>query len=117
MIDWLNKLRDSKKLVIVEGEKDKEALQKLGIKNVVAISRKPLFEFIEEISNKYTEVIILTDLDSEGRKLYSKLKHNLQKNGVKIDNQFREILFRKTHISQIEGIFTYFRKSISGFVA
>ena len=42
MKEWLEKLRNSKKLIIVEGKKDKFTLAKLGIKNVIAISRKPL---------------------------------------------------------------------------
>ncbi|MFH1332196.1 MAG: toprim domain-containing protein [archaeon] len=113
MNDWLEKIKSSKKWIIVEGEKDKKALRKLGVKNVISISRKPLFEFIEEISLKHKEVIILTDLDREGKQLYHRLKQGLQKNGVRIDNQFRESLFKETHLSQIEGIFHYFSKRFS----
>lgn len=114
MIEWLEKLESSKKLIIVEGEKDKHALTKLGIKNVVAISRKPLFKFVEEIESKHKEVVILTDLDKEGKKLYGILKQNFQKNGVKVDKKFREVLFKETRLSQIEGIFKYFTKNFSG---
>ncbi len=113
MINWLAQLKISKKLIIVEGEKDKIALHKLGVDNVLAISRKPLYKFIEEVSLTQREVIILTDLDSEGRKLYHRIKHSLQKHGVKVDNKFREALFRETHLSQIEGIFKYFSKYAS----
>ncbi len=115
IIEWVDGLKNSGKLVVVEGEKDKKALNKLGIKNVVSISRKPLFIFVEKTSKKVKEVVILTDLDSEGRKLYNTLKHDFQKNGVKVDKKFREILFRETKISQIEGIFKYFAKNFSVF--
>ncbi len=113
MINWLEQLRVSKKLIIVEGEKDKLALHKLGVDNVLALSRKPLYKFVEEVSLTQKEVIILTDFDSEGRKIYHRFKHNLQKHGVKVDNKFREALFKETHISQIEGIFKYFSKHAS----
>jgi len=108
MKEWLEKLRNSKKLIIVEGKKDKSALEKLGIKNVVAISRKPLYSFIECINAK--EVIILTDLDRTGKKLFSILKHNLQAKGIKVDNYFREYLFKSSKITQIEGLYHYLKK-------
>ncbi|GAG36196.1 unnamed protein product [marine sediment metagenome] len=108
MKEWLEKLRNSKKLIIVEGKKDKNALEKLKVKNVVAISRKPLYSFIEAINVK--EVIILTDLDKTGRKLYSVLKHKLQAKGVKVDSYFREYLFKNSRITQIEGLYHYLEK-------
>lgn len=108
MKEWLEKLRNSKKLIIVEGKKDKATLEKLGVKNVVAISRKPLYAFIESINVK--EVIILTDLDRTGKKIYSILKHALQAKGIKVDKYFREYLFKHSKITQIEGLYHYLRK-------
>lgn len=105
---WLEKLRDSKKLIIVEGKNDKSALESLGIKNIISISREPLYSFMDHINAK--EVIILTDLDPAGKKLYSVLKHNLQARGVKIDNYFREYLFKNSKLTHIEGIFHYLKK-------
>lgn len=108
MKEWLEKLRNSRKLVIVEGKKDKAALEKLGVKNVLPISRKPLYSFIEGIDAE--EVIILTDLDRTGKRLYHIIKQNLQAKGVKVDNYFREYLFKNSKISQIEGIYHYLKK-------
>ena len=99
--DWVEKLKDSNKLIIVEGKKDRKALKDLGISKIITISSSPLLD-IEKISEK--EVIILTDLDRHGKKLYSKLRHTLQRRGIKINKQFREFLFRSTRISHIEGI-------------
>src|SRR3989344_8753790 len=83
-----------KKLVLVEGIKDKRALAKLGVVNVVTLARRPLFEVVEDIAERTSEVVLLVDLDEEGRKLYHALSVDLQKNGVKIDNKFREFLFK-----------------------
>ena len=98
--DWISELRNCNKLIIVEGKKDKEALERLGIKNIITFSNSPFFH-IEKINEK--EVIILTDLDNSGKKLYSVLRNELQKRGVKIDRKFREFLFN-TQISYIESI-------------
>ena len=99
--DWISKLKSCNKLIIVEGKKDKKTLENFGITNIITFSNSPYFH-MENIKEK--EVIILTDLDSEGKKLYSILRHGLQKRGVKIDRKFREFLFKKTRISHIEGI-------------
>jgi 5S rRNA maturation endonuclease (ribonuclease M5) len=108
--NWILNLKQSKKLIIVEGKKDKIALNSLGIKNIITIN-KPLYKLTEEISSKTKECIILTDLDKEGKRLYHKLKHDLQKQGVIIDNKFREFLFKNTKLSNIEGINSYLFKS------
>ena len=103
----INKIKESNTLIIVEGKKDKIALQRLGINNIIELSKKPLFQIVEEIADSNDECIILTDLDREGKQLYSKLRSDLQKNGVKINNELREFLFRNTKLRQIEGINSY----------
>ena len=106
----LEKIKLYGKPIIVEGKKDKEALMKLGITNIFTI-KEPLFKLCENISKKNKEVIILTDLDKEGKRLYSKLKENLERNGVKVDDEFRIFLFKETKLTQIEGIITYIENS------
>ena len=102
--DWANKLRNSNKTILVEGKKDKEDLNNLGIKNIITLKQKPIYKIVEEISENSKEVIILTDLDVEGKKLYSRLKSGLQKHGIKIDHEFREFLFKKSKITYIESL-------------
>lgn len=101
------KLKQSGKLIIVEGKKDKIALEKLGIKNIISLSKKPIFWVIEEISRKNKGVVILTDLDKHGKELFGKLNSGLQYHGVNVDNKFREFLFKKTKLRQIEGLINY----------
>jgi len=102
--EWIDSLRDSNKLVLVEGKKDKQKLEMLGIKNIMTISSKPLYKTIESVSELNKEIVILTDLDHEGRKLYSRIKHQCQRNGIRVDKKYREFLFSNTKITQIEGI-------------
>lgn len=91
-------------MIIVEGIRDKKALENIGVKNkIMMLSKKPIFSIIEDVSvNK--KAIILTDLDKEGKMLYGKLKDGLSRHGVVIDNKFREFLFKETKIRQIEGL-------------
>jgi len=98
--DWIQELKSCNKLIIVEGKKDKKTLEDLGVKNIITFSNSPHFH-LEDINE---DVVILTDLDKAGKKLYSILRHGLQKRGIKIDRKFREFLFKKTKISHIEGI-------------
>ena len=105
----VKKLKDAE-VIIVEGKKDVVALGKLGFKAVEI--DKPLFKFCEEIAAVHKEAIILTDLDKEGKRLYSRIKQNLERNGVKVDDRIRNYLFRETKLRQIEGINSYLSKSL-----
>ena len=121
-IDWIGAIVESEKAIIVEGPKDKKALENVGVNNKIIVINigKGLFEIVEktaEIVEKTTgeseknkdkkEIIILTDFDKKGKELYGKLKKDLIKHGVKIDNKFREWLRRRTKISHIEGLDSY----------
>lgn len=105
--DWLERLGDSEKLIVVEGAKDESALESLGISRIFVLGKRPIFKTVEEIVSIAEDVIILTDLDKEGKKLYGKLSTSLQERGVVVDNFFREWLFRNTKLRQIEGIVGY----------
>jgi 5S rRNA maturation endonuclease (ribonuclease M5) len=108
--EFIEKLKEASedKTVLVEGIKDKKALELLGIKNIMTL-KKPLYAVIEDIVETNKECIILTDLDKKGREIYSKLVSRLKHFGVKIDDSFREFLF-KTKLRQIEGILSYLEK-------
>ena len=95
-------------LVIVEGEKDRKALQNLGIKNIFVINEhgKSFYEKIERIAEKIKEAMILTDLDTEGKKLYSIIKRSFSNNGVRINDKIRDLLI-KLKISHVEGLSTF----------
>jgi 5S rRNA maturation endonuclease (ribonuclease M5) len=104
---WIAKLVDEQPFVIVEGPKDKASLQKLGIENIITLKGKPLYKVVEQVAKMTDECLILTDLDEEGKELYARLKADLQKHGVKIDDRFRRFLFTETDLRQIEGLFRH----------
>lgn len=103
--DWIEALKQSGKLVLVEGKKDKQALQLLGLEWIMMIAGKSTYKVVDEVEQKKVrEVVILTDLDSEGRRLYARLKRAFERGGIKVDRKFREFLFSETKYSTIEGI-------------
>lgn len=104
MLSLIEKEKNS--LVIVEGKKDKIALEELGFTNIIILD-KPLYEVVEQVNDK--GVILLTDLDKEGKLLYSKLKKEFDRRGIAIDNKLRNLLF-KTELRQIEGLTSYLKK-------
>ena len=89
--------------VIVEGIKDKAALKQLGFKKII-MTDKALYKVVEGITEK--KVVILTDLDKTGKKIYYHLKKGLTDRGVVVDNKLRDLLF-KTELRQVEGLTKY----------
>ena len=82
--------------VIVEGRKDVRALRELGLNGKIDTLNHgiPIFNYCEEISEKYERVIILTDWDSRGGKLARALRDGLGANGVRYDDRLRAKLVR-----------------------
>lgn len=107
---WVEKLVEEQPVIIVEGPKDRASLKKLGLENIIYLRGKPLFEVVEWVAKITNECLILTDLDREGKKIYSVLKAELQKHRVKIDDRFRKFLFKETDLRQIEGLFSFWKR-------
>ena len=102
LISLLNELKD--KQVIVEGKRDREVLYLLNFKKIITIN-KGIYETIQKLDEK--EVLILTDFDSEGRKIARKLNLFLQSYGFKVDRESRRkigLLFSRLRIKKIEEI-------------
>ncbi len=109
VLELLREIKKKNIQVVVEGVKDKRALEAFGIKNVVTLT-KPLYAVVEDIAASTSEVVLLTDLDAEGKKLYHTLSRDLQKFGVRVKNELREFLFT-TKLRHIEGLRTYLQNS------
>ena len=104
----LQEIQDQNLLVIVEGKKDKQALQHLGIQNVITLNKAP-FQLIEELASQEhpSEIIILTDFDEEGKSLYGKLSRECRRNGLRVNDRLRRFLMRETPVAHIEGLATF----------
>ena len=91
--------------IIVEGNKDIEALRKLGINGEIIGFNMGLSipDFCDMIAKKYKSIIILTDWDRKGGYLCSTIKKNLESR-VECNTKYREIFATKTMIRTIEGL-------------
>lgn len=96
-------------LTIVEGSKDRKALERLGFTNLIEVDG-PLYRVVEVVADAAEKngtveptVAILTDLDAAGKKLYRYFYHELTRRGIRVDNRARLALFR-TDVRQIEGL-------------
>jgi 5S rRNA maturation endonuclease (ribonuclease M5) len=107
LVEEIKKLKQKNILVVVEGRRDKAALEAFGIKKVETLNKHPLYNIVEKISENHKSIALLVDLDKEGKKLFGKLNHGFAQHGVKVDNKFREFLFKKTKLRQIEGLRRY----------
>ena len=91
--------------VIVEGVKDRRALQKLGLtgKTITLNKGISLSDFADMISETYDEVIILSDWDRRGGTLCRRLKE-LLKGRVSYDVRIRQRLSKFAMIKKVEGL-------------
>lgn len=100
--------RNAESPIIVEGKKDVKALRKLGAEgDIIKIKRNDtVFHIIENLRGKYEGVIILTDWDRSGSRLYSRIKKACKANGIKYREDLRTELIKyvKTEIKDIESI-------------
>lgn len=92
--------------VIVEGKHDEWALRPY-CNVIVKMGGRSLYDLAVFVSERYGEVIILTDFDKEGDSLAGKLNLLLVSLGVKIDTKTRARLKQqaiKLGVGQIEAL-------------
>ena len=101
------------KPIVVEGKKDAQALQELGIEGKIVTVKtggKSFLEATVEIENLGVEaVILLLDFDRRGKEGTYRLKHDLERTKIKVDIMFwreLEALFGR-EIQCIESLPAY----------
>jgi 5S rRNA maturation endonuclease (ribonuclease M5) len=105
--DWVSKLKKVSEnpdtVILVEGRKDKEKLNKLGIKNVKELKGRRYYDVLEDIADHFQNVILLFDLDKHGERISKKFKYMLEKEGIKTNSEFREYL-KNLNVEEIEDL-------------
>jgi len=93
--------------VIVEGKKDAIALRKLGLAGEIITlhSGKSLYEFCEDIAERFPRVVILLDWDNKGENLYKSIGKNLRGHWEEFSalRELIKILCQKD-VKDVEGI-------------
>ncbi len=91
--------------ILVEGEKDVDALHSLGINGEIITVHcgKEIVNLCDYIASNYKEIIILTDWDRNGWKLCKQIERNL-KGRTKCITEYRLIFAKNAMVKDIEGI-------------
>jgi 5S rRNA maturation endonuclease (ribonuclease M5) len=94
--------------IIVEGIRDKEALQELGVNGQIIVLNDgtSILNTCERLSEKWHMAIILTDWDRKGGQLARMLMDALESCDMKHDTKFRAKLSRlaKKEIKDVESL-------------
>lgn len=98
--------------IIVEGERDKYALQRIGIagKIIVYNTGMSIVEFCDSTAQKYGSVILLTDWDRTGIKLHDEMMRIFNSLAVDVNDRFWIILGRFTGrtVTEVEVLDTFY---------
>jgi 5S rRNA maturation endonuclease (ribonuclease M5) len=91
--------------ILVEGDKDVQALRKLGVKGkIISINMgKSLSDFCDGLVKDYKNIIILTDWDRKGGHLCQIIRRNLE-GRVNLNTKYREFFARYSMIKTVEGL-------------
>ncbi|ADG13002.1 toprim domain-containing protein [Methanocaldococcus infernus] len=110
------KIEAEDKPIVVEGIRDVESLERLGIEaTFIVIAKTPIYLIADElISLGVKEVILLTDFDKRGRKLAKAIVEEFRQRGIKVNTKIRKEIFIYTNsgIRDIESLFSYINKRL-----
>jgi len=88
---------------IVEGRRDADALNRLGVEDIVVLNKgQTLLETVEALQG-IGEVAVLTDMDQHGKILRRKLLNLFKLYGIQEKRRPRE-LFARLRLSHVEGL-------------
>jgi 5S rRNA maturation endonuclease (ribonuclease M5) len=92
-------------LLIVEGKRDAKSLNTLGLKNILPISGRPLTAIVDKVAElkakslsvpegggrqvRYSDIIVLTDFDREGRHIAGRLSTLLRAHKIHPNQRLR----------------------------
>ena len=110
------KIEAEEKPIIVEGKKDVESLEKLGVEGTfIIIAKTPIYLIADELVRKgIKEVILLTDFDRRGKMLAKAILEEFRHRGIKVNTKIRHEIFIYTNsgIRDIESLFSYINKRL-----
>ena len=91
--------------ILVEGDKDIEALRRLDINGeILAINAGlSISNFCDRIAESYKDIILLTDWDRKGGFLCHTIRKNLE-GRVNCNTRYRELFAKNAMIRKVEGL-------------
>lgn len=99
----LGELKESSSLKLVEGKRDKKALEAFGI-DKIRIIHGPLPDLVDKLRETEKEIILLTDFDRRGELIKKRLVELCENDGIEVDLSYRRELRRLTGLNTIEEL-------------
>jgi 5S rRNA maturation endonuclease (ribonuclease M5) len=110
-IDMLNEEAESGSVIVVEGKRDVEALNRIGFNGNLTILNhfKGITDFVDNHCQIRKKIILLLDMDRTGKHLTSKLVSQLQHKGNNVNLFYKKALAKITNgkIRQVEELAAY----------
>ena len=110
-IDMLNEEAEYGSVIVVEGKRDVEALNRIGFKGNITILNhfKGTTDFVDNHCQIRKKIILLLDMDRTGKHLTSKLVSQLQHKGNNVNLFYKKALAKITNgkIRQVEELAAY----------
>jgi 5S rRNA maturation endonuclease (ribonuclease M5) len=111
----LDESDDDRTVVVVEGERDRAAVRRLGWAGPVAVVHRgrPISATANGLAAGAGKVIVLTDWDTEGGHLARRLRDFLGPEHVRLDLDYRRRLARilRGELTHVEGLFGWARRN------
>jgi 5S rRNA maturation endonuclease (ribonuclease M5) len=102
-------------VIVVEGERDRASLAKLGIEGRILILHRgqPLGAVAHALAQDARRVVVLTDWDSKGGRLAQRLREFLEATPAELDLDLRRRLARvlRGELVHVEGIAGWARRT------
>ncbi|HTP55691.1 MAG TPA: toprim domain-containing protein [Thermoplasmata archaeon] len=112
---FLDERRDPTAIVVVEGERDRRALRRLGWDGPVGLVHRgrPIAETAQELIDEHARVIVLTDWDREGGTLARRLREFLEgrRGGVDLEYRRRFARLLRGELAHVEGLYGWVRRN------
>jgi 5S rRNA maturation endonuclease (ribonuclease M5) len=110
-IDMLNEEAEYGSVIVVEGKRDVEALNRIGFNGDLIILNhfKGITDFVDNHCHIRKKIILLLDMDRTGKHLTSKLVSQLQHKGNNVNLFYKKALAKITNgkIRQVEELAAY----------
>lgn len=111
----LNELAESDAVVLVEGKRDKNALERIGIRNRIMVINMSPDEVSERVSRVADKAVVLTDFDDAGEELRCRVEEALRSYNVSPNTEVRKrlhYLLGVRNFEEIERKLEEFRKKL-----
>jgi 2,5-diamino-6-(ribosylamino)-4(3H)-pyrimidinone 5'-phosphate reductase len=102
--------------VLVEGKNDAKTIRALGVQGPIVTVKtggKSFLDVVADIENKNpSKVVLLLDFDRRGKQGTNRLRHNLERAGIRVDLEVWLALLGSVgkDVQCVEGLITYLEK-------